>query len=246
MSLHPNTLKIKKETGKATTVSVLMSVYSEPLDWVKQSIESILTQTFTDFEFIIINDNPQNPKLAFFLNQQSKKEPRIKLHTNPTNIGLTKSLNIGLKLCRGKYIVRMDADDVSLPERLVQQVKFMERNPNIIASSALAYEWDGDNVVGKVYRPTTPQSIKEYIFTSSPFIHPLLIIRRDILEKYSIKYDESFRVSQDYKLAADLIEIGTIANIDDYLLKYRISRTQISNRKGLEQVENDKLRRRKI
>lgn len=228
------------------TISVLMSVYNEPLDWIKQSIDSILMQTFSDFEFIIINDKPDRLELANFLEEAAGKDIRIKVHTNPENIGLTKSLNVGLKLCTGKYIARMDADDISLPERFARQVAFMDENPEIIASSALASQWDGLNLMSPLCRPITHRQFEEYILTSSPFIHPLLIIRRCIIDRFHIKYDESYKVSQDYKLAADLIKIGQVANLGEILLHYRVSKRQISKSRGKEQEENGRKIRREL
>lgn len=228
------------------TVSVLMSVYNEPLDWIQQAIDSILAQTFTDFEFIIVNDKPDRIELKEFLEQNSANDSRIRVHTNPENIGLTKSLNVGLKLCTGEYIARMDADDVSLPERFAKQVKFMDNYPEIIASSALACQWDGTKLKGALYRPITHHQFVEYILTSSPFIHPLLIIRKCVINRYHIKYDESYKVSQDYKLAADLIKIGQLSNLKEVLLHYRVSNSQISKSRGREQDENGRKIRREL
>lgn len=225
-------------------ISVLMSVYKEPLEWVAEAIDSILNQTFTDFEYIIVNDNPESAELQTFLDDYAKKDARIKIFTNEQNIGLTKSLNIGLAQCTGEYIARMDADDISLPQRFEKQVEFMDSNPDLIASSALAYAWDGSKILSKIYRPISCDEIISYTFTSSPFIHPLLIIRRNILIENNLSYDDRFNRSQDYKLAIDLLEVGQIKNISEYLLNYRISKNQITSQFGNEQVELSKLIRR--
>ena len=227
-------------------ISVLMSIYNEPIEWIEQAIDSILTQTFSDFEFIIINDNPDRVELVEFLAQEVEKDHRIKVNNNEENIGLTKSLNVGLKICTGKYIARMDADDFSLPERLAKQVRFMDNHPEIIASSALAFYWNGEKHWGTVSRPITHNYLEEYIFTSSPFIHPLLFLRRKELVKYKIEYNESFSVSQDYELASRLIKLGKLANIKEKLLYYRISNTQISKSRGEEQREAGKRIRRNL
>ena len=95
-------------------VSVIMSVFKEPQEYLKHSIDSILTQSFKDFEFIIICDNPSDKNICNFLKVYKSIDYRIKLVINPTNMGLTKSLNIGLKLASGKYIARMDADDICM------------------------------------------------------------------------------------------------------------------------------------
>ncbi|MDE6717326.1 MAG: glycosyltransferase [Muribaculaceae bacterium] len=228
------------------SVSILMSVYKEPLEWIGVSIESILNQTFTDFEFIIVNDNPESKELNVFLKSYSEKDKRIRIIRNETNSGLTKSLNNGLDASTGKYIARMDADDFSLPDRLEFQVRYMEENPDVIASSALAHSWDGEKKKDAIFRPTSHKDIESYIYTSSPFIHPLLIVRSEVLKSYGIRYDESYKVSQDYKLAADLFKIGNITNLDKYLLLYRESQNQISKAKGNLQVEAGRRVRREL
>ncbi len=226
-------------------VSVLMSVYSEPIEWIDIAVNSILGQTLPDFEFIIVDDNPSSSQLKFYLENLSKRDSRVRIIYNDINIGLTKSLNVGLKQCRGKYIARMDADDWAYPTRLKRQVDFMDENSDIIASSALAYSWDGGESIKKIFRPVTYEDILCYSFTSSPFIHPLLIVRRDVLVAYDITYDEKFPRSQDYKLAIDLLRVGKLANLPEYLLKYRISDRQITSKYGNEQVELCKAIRRR-
>ena len=109
-------------------ISVLMSVYNEPVDWMRQAIESILNQTYKDFEFIIVNDNPEREENQLFLNEYRDKDSRIIILCNEHNIGLTKSLNKGLAVANGEYIARMDADDIALPERLEKQLVFMEQH----------------------------------------------------------------------------------------------------------------------
>lgn len=227
-------------------ISVVMSVYKEPIEWIRKSVDSILNQSFIDFEFIIVNDAPGREDLSDYLKFLSDSDSRIKVIENNVNSGLTKSLNNGLKQCRGKYIVRMDADDFSLPQRFERQISFMENNPDVIASSAMAVEWDGVRTGEKLYRPVTDSDFQEYIFTSSPFIHPLLIVRKDVLDKYRLTYDETFKVSQDYKLAADLSKIGRLANLDEVLLYYRVSENQISKARGKEQDENGRRIRRDL
>ncbi len=222
-----------------------MSVYNEPENWIQEAVESILNQSFSDFELIVVNDNPASESLKNHLIELAKKDQRIKILANQENIGLTKSLNQGLKICKGKYVARMDADDWSYPDRLRKQFDYMESNPNMIASSALAYSWDGGDSLNPIFRPTEYDDILSYTFTSSPFIHPLLIMRREVLVANNITYDEDFTRSQDYKLAIDLLQYGMISNLPAYLLKYRISNQQITSKFGHEQVRLCKEIRRK-
>lgn len=107
-------------------VSVVMSVYNEPMEWISQSIESILNQSFTNFEFIIINDKPEGKEQIALINEYASQDQRIKIIQNEKNLGLTKSLNIGILHAKSKYIARMDADDISMPNRLKMQYEFMD------------------------------------------------------------------------------------------------------------------------
>lgn len=217
-----------------------MSVYSEPLDWIKQSIDSILNQTFSDFEFIIINDKPDRPELGEFLSREAENDSRIKVYTNEKNIGLTKSLNVGLKLCRGEYIARMDADDISLPERFAKQVAFMDSHPNVIVC--------GTNI--KLFGKFKPfyiktifqkdEDIRGQMFHNSGFVHPTVFIRKRILEEKNITYDENFRNAQDYKLWYDLSNAGQFANLPESLLRYRLSEQQITSKNTSSQQSNRK------
>lgn len=225
-------------------LSVLMSVYKEPTEWIDEAINSILEQTFRNFEFLIINDNPNDRRLSDYLNEKSASDSRIRIITNPENFGLTKSLNIGLEFCKGEFIARMDADDWSYPYRFEHQLSYMEDHTDCIACSALAYAWDGSNSITPLYRPTSYQKIISYTFTSSPFIHPLLMLRRFVFTKYGLRYNQNFKRSQDYKLVIDLLKYGKIGNVNEYLLKYRISSQQISTQFGTEQVAFSKAIRR--
>ena len=112
-------------------ISVLMSVYNEPIDWMRQAIESILNQTYKDFEFIIVNDNPEREENQFVLNEYRNKDSRIIILCNEHNIGLTKSLNKGLTVANGEYIARMDADDIALPKRFEKQALYLAKNKNV-------------------------------------------------------------------------------------------------------------------
>ena len=116
-------------------VSVIMSNYNTPEDYLRQSIDSILGQTYSNFEFIIVDDASTDGSLAVI---ESYKDPRIRIIKNSENLGLTKSLNIALDECRGEYIARMDSDDISLPERFEKQVTFLQSNPDVIVCGTWA------------------------------------------------------------------------------------------------------------
>ncbi|MBD5303949.1 MAG: glycosyltransferase [Bacteroides sp.] len=213
---------------KDPVVSVIMSVYNEPLQWVDSAIKSILNQTFSDIEFIIINDNPLSEDLDNFLNLYAEKDSRIKIIKNRENIGLTKSLNIGLSHANGKYIARMDADDISHKDRFRKQVNFLDSNPDVTVC--------GTKI--KLFGSRMPffchtifesdEDIRGQMLLNSGFAHPTVMIRRSVLTENNIRYDENFKTSQDYKLWWDLKDYGKYANIPEVLLNYRVSKSQIS------------------
>jgi glycosyltransferase involved in cell wall biosynthesis len=205
-----------------------MSVYNEKTEWMSESIDSILQQTFPDFEFIIINDNPARSENSLLLEEYRKKDNRIIVLTNEQNIGLTKSLNKGIKIARGKYIARMDADDISLPKRFEKQIKVMEDNPNIIVCGSKI------KIFGEKKRryylpiPEKSDKIKDFLIRRSCISHPSVIIRKDILLINNILYNENYIYAQDYKLWTDLYDLGDYYNIHETLLFYRTSKLHVS------------------
>ena len=220
-------------------VSVIMSVYSEWIDWIKQSIDSILNQTFRDFEFIIVNDNPERKENALLLEEYAKKDSRIRCIINEENIGLTKSLNRCLKVATGQYIARMDADDISMPNRLEEQVKFLDLNRDIVAcgSDAIATNKDGE-VRGKIVTYHTKEEIKVSMLFQSPIIHPAAMFRR-VIGGSEVLYDEYYSCAQDYALWASLFDYP-MANLPQVLLHYRLSDVNITSKKRDKQLAYSK------
>lgn len=215
-------------------ISVVMSVYKEPVDWMRQSIDSILNQTYTDFEFIIINDKPDREENARLLNEYAKKDNRIKIITNEENIGLTKSLNKGISIAKGEYIARMDADDISLPQRFEKQIVYMESHPDIVASGTGSFIIDeGNHICDIINASTDPVYIRTTLIFKTAITHPSAMIRNEV-DGIRIKYDEHFKLAQDYALWGFLSQYS-LGNIREPLIQYRISRDQISSSRKLEQ-----------
>lgn len=218
-------------------VSVLMCTYKESKDFVKESIDSILCQTYEDFEFVIVHDCPENDELFQFLKSYQERDRRIVLFRNETNLGLTKSLNVGLGLCGGEYIVRIDADDIALPERISKQVSFMDANPNVVASGSNAYTIDtSGKILSTLRRSSDPNVLKSSLIFQSPIYHPAAIFRR-IINGFSVRYNEERKYSQDYALWIQLSRYGDLSNIPECLIKYRISEEQISTKNHFAQQE---------
>ena len=206
----------------------MMSVFNERPEWMAQSIDSILNQSFTDFEFIIINDNPARIENRHILDSYSQKDSRIVVLMNEQNIGLTQSLNRGISISKGEYIVRMDADDYSFPTRIEKQVLFMDNHTEIVASGCYARLMNEEGKdIGSMSTGTDINTLKALFPFRTPIYHPSAIIRR-IINNNIVQYDEKFRYSQDYALWFNLIDLG-ISNIPEYLIKYRLSNHQISS-----------------
>src|SRR3989344_927550 len=150
------------------SVSVLMSTYNGAV-YLRQAINSILNQTFTDFEFIIVDDNSTDNSGEIL---RSYNDPRIRIIQNNKNIGLTKSLNKGLKEAQGKYIARMDADDVSLLDRLKEQYNFLEAHPTIALVGSWAESMDEYGIVTEIRKvPTDPETIRFELVLRNCFFH---------------------------------------------------------------------------
>ncbi len=228
-------------------ISVVMSIYSEPVEWISEAIDSILNQTFSDFEFIIINDKPDRIENVTLLSQYERKDKRIVIISNEENIGLTKSLNKGLKIAKGKYIARMDADDISLLTRFEKQFSFMEDNEDIIACSCEVETFGRKKMYWKLEKED--KDLRNHFLLPSPITtplcHPASFIRNRVLKENKIFYDENITSAQDYDFWRQLLLVGKLANIGEILFKYRLSDVNISSTKRVEQKANTKLIRRK-
>lgn len=197
-------------------VSVLMSVYNTEEDFLRDAIKSILNQTFNDFEFLIINDGSKNNAEEVIL---SFKDDRIKYVLNEKNLGLIDSLNKGLSLAQGEYIARFDADDISLPQRLEKQVKFMDENPNV---GLLGTQYESFPKKRKSSLLTASNLIKETLLVqSNQFGHPTVMIRKSVLDNHNIKYDKQALHTEDYKMWLEIAKVTDVANLNDVLLYYR-------------------------
>lgn len=229
-------------------ISVIMSVYAEPENWLRMAIDSVLNQTYKEFEFIIINDNPLNPVNDKVLKEYQNKDNRIVLIHNQENIGLTKSLNKGLKFAKGKYIARMDADDISLPQRFQLQYNFMEENQNCLLLGTEMYFIDVDSkLIGDISYPHCFNEIKEELTLKNVLSHPTLFYKKSLVLDYNMFYNETYKYAQDYDFITRVCVIGEVLNLNEKLLKYRKSDIQIGSSKKEEQDKfANKIRRNYI
>lgn len=210
---------------KAPIVSVILSVYNGE-SYISESIESILNQTFRDFELIIINDGSidrTSEKL------KSYTDSRIINLENEKNIGIARSSNKGLRMARGRYIAIMDADDISLPERFQEQFSFLENNPDI----GVCGTWI--NVIDKngkwmknICYPTSSDVISCSLLFYDCFVNPTTMFRKKIIEDIG-EYNPGFIAAMDYDLWTRMIGQYKFSNLPDFLLKYRMHGQNISH-----------------
>lgn len=204
---------------KYPKISVLMPVYNAE-KFLKKAINSILGQTFKDYEFLIINDGSTDNSKKIIL---SYKDSRIRYYENKINQGVIKTLNRGLRLSKGKYIARMDADDISMKYRLKKQYNFMEQNQQIAVSGTWLKIIGNKTQNNKIWEnPCDHNSIKCSALFYSPIFHPTAILRSNIFIKYHIFYNSSYIHAEDYALWVKIMEKEKVANINDVLLYHRI------------------------
>ncbi|MDR1764352.1 MAG: glycosyltransferase [Dysgonamonadaceae bacterium] len=199
-------------------ISVIIPVYNGER-FIGEAIESILNQTFTDFELIIVNNCSTDSTAAVVARYN---DPRIIYVENEKNMGVIFSLNRGLSMSSGKYIARIDADDIALPRRLQIQYDYMEKHPEIgvLGSSVESF----DNNTGKSQRvdfALTDKAIRAFTFFQSPFNQPSVIFRKSVLDENGLKYPEGYYLAEDYSFWVDLLKVTKGANLSEILLRYR-------------------------
>lgn len=215
---------------KNKLVSVVMPVFNAE-KYLDVAINSILLQTFNNFEYIIIDDGSTDLSWEI-IKKYAKKDKRIKVLRNKSNLRTTKTLNKGIKKAVGRYIVRMDADDWSYPYRIQKQYEFMEKHLEIGVSGGTIEICDEKlNVINKREYPITDKKIREKIFRYSPFAHPATIWKAEVLKKVG-GYNENLPLSQDYELYFRIGKEAKFGNLNKILLKLRTHNDSSSIVKG--------------
>jgi len=212
-------------------ISVVMPVYNTE-KYVSQAIQSILNQTYTNFEFIIIDDGSTDNSKSLI---KEFNDPRILLVESSTNEGLVASLNKGLELAKGKYIARMDSDDISYANRFEHQLEFLETNPDITLCGSWFKRINSSNI--SKY-PSLPEEIKLNLLTHCPIGHPTVMMRSDFLKVNHLSYNKDFEPAEDYALWSQICINGKLANIPEVLLEYRVHHEQTSVTGNKIQEEN--------
>lgn len=200
-------------------VSVVMPTYNRKT-YLREAIKSILDQTFKDFELIIVDDGSSDGSLEI-IQEFQKQDPRIILIQNDKPGGISKATNMGIRKSRGKYIAKMDSDDISLPERLAKQVKFMGEHKDIAACGSWV-ETIGE-IEGSLWQyPTDPNEIRCTMLFCGAIANPTNIIRRSVFFDLGFWYDERCFAAEDYEFWTRIVKIVKLANIPEVLLLYRL------------------------
>ena len=216
-------------------ISVIMSTYKEDEKLLRESIESILNQTYKDFEYIIILDYPDNDVHKRVIEEYAIKDDRIHFYINEKNMGLTDSLNRGLSLCHGEYIARMDADDISLPYRLERQMEYLEKNHyDLIGGITEMINENGTLLYSIKSVPTDPKKINKALRYSQCIAHPTWLGKKEVFEKNAGYRHMPLCEDYDFTLRA-VLNGFVISNLNEPVLKYRMTSNSISRSNLFEQ-----------
>ena len=217
-------------------VSVIMSTYQEPLVWIDEAVSSIQNQTYQNFEFIIVVDDPDYKQLVGYILRKKKEDNRIIVHINERNKGLTESLNIAVKMAKGTYIARMDADDIAAPDRLECELDYLILNHlDLVGCNVRNIDEDGNviNHTGTKY-PASDQIIKRYLKTNSAVVHPTWLVRKEVYNEMDMYRD--FPACEDYEFLTRIALAGyRIGNVREVKQMYRINGKGISSTKKVMQ-----------
>lgn len=207
-------------------ISVVMATYNGE-KYIKPAIDSILNQTFSDFEFLIVDDCSSD-LTSVILDQYQNQDLRVKVITNSQNLKQTKSLNRALEVASGRYIARMDDDDIADLGRLEKQFQFMEQNPDLALCGSLGWVIDenGQRIQDKNLA-VGRERIKQRLLFNNQFIHSSLFIRKEILDREGF-YNEKFVKAQDYELVLRLAGKYPVDNLSDRLIHWRLDMNSMS------------------
>ena len=209
-------------------VSVIMPVYNTKDEYLRQAITSILKQGYEDYEFIILNDSPQNLHIKEIIS--SYQDPRIKYFENEQTLGVAKSYNHLLDLAKGNFVAVMNHDDISQPQRLEKQVFYLENHPEV-GLVGTAYKKFGEiNRFKTIENPKDNAEIWALLLFKSSIHHPSTMYRRSLVEKYHIRYKEEYVSLNDRKFYYDIGQYTKLANMSEVLYRYRFHKDMVSKK----------------
>lgn len=215
-------------------ISVIMSTYNEKMDWLKASIESILNQTYSKIEFIIVLDNPDNTMIKSVVSDYANRDERIIVVENEKNIGLTNSLNKALAYCNGEYIARMDADDISDHTRLYKQLVYLKKyNYDLIGSKVRIIDESGNVLQKSSNHPVSNTFINSILKYDNCVPHPTWLVKREVYT--DLNGYRNLHTCEDYDFLLRCSQKYRIGNCNDVTLTYRLNSSSISRSNALKQ-----------
>lgn len=221
--------------GDTPKVSVLVPVYNTPVQYLREAVDSILGQTFADFELIIVNDASTDEKVEETV--RGYADPRIRYFVNPVNLGISGTRNRLLDLARGDYLAIMDHDDVSFPERLRKEVEYLDANPDVGVVSCVA-EVTNDKAT-ELRFPVDDADIRLALFENNVIVHSACMFRKSALEAHGIRYEAEYTPAEDYAICCRLVPHTRLHNLPDTLLRYR---NHESNTSRLQREQSERMR----
>ena len=222
-------------------ISVVMPVYNSER-YLREAIDSILAQTFSDFEFIIIDDGSQDSSPDIV---RSYTDKRIRFYQNEHNMGVAATLNRGLDLASGEYIARMDSDDISLPERFEKQIVYLETYPDIAVCGTNVRFFGAKR--GIHICSDTPEQMRVDLLFNSCLAHPSVMMRGNLFREYGLRYEEQFNGIEDYAMWVSISQKFKLGCVQDILLEYRIHPKQITQQRPTEKhIRNTRLLKQRI
>lgn len=222
---------VEAKESSMPEVSVVLPAYNAA-NYLREAVESILDQTVRDFELILINDGSSDATHEI-AQEIASRDGRV-VYILQENMGIVSALNRGLELCRGKFVARMDADDISCPDRFEKQLKLMRSNPNVIACGSDARLFGGGD--GRYRTPSSDLSCRTMLLFMPCFIHPSVMFRRGVIDA-GLRYRSDYQYVEDYEFWIRLSKLGELRNIQEPLLHYRIHSFQIGSTKREKQAE---------
>ncbi|MGF3141080.1 glycosyltransferase family 2 protein [Facklamia sp. P13064] len=206
-------------------ITVLLPAYNAE-DYIKDCIDSVLSQTYHSFDFLIIDDGSSDKTVEII---EKYNDSRMKLIKNERNLGIVETLNKGLNLIKTPYIVRIDSDDIMSKNKLEKQINFIKRNNHIAVLGTQAIHFNNDSkFIGFSRMPLSTKKIRTYLLFANPIYHPSVLINNYIFKENNFKYNKLYQGSEDQDLWIRIIEKYDIVNIPNYLLKYRINMSGIT------------------
>ena len=221
-------------------VSVLIPCYNVE-EYIEESMNSIINQTYTNLEIIAINDCSKD-RTGELLQQMALKDNRIKVVDNKQNLKLITTLNNGIGLCNGEYIARMDSDDIALPTRIEEEVAFLEDNKDhdIVSTMFYAFKSESPSRRSLHQGPLHDRELRAYMLFKSGICHPASMIRKRVFTELGLKFEADYLHVEDYALWSEAIYKTKLANIGKPLLLYRVHQNQVSSLNEDLQLENKK------